>query len=229
MELPSVPPVASTIADPKCSRCSRLPATQGRKTCEPCRIKHNEAFRRWRNKKIQQKQDAEKTDPIVTGKRSFDQMDPPSVTSESSKRPKLQALNNSVISNTEPPQTNPHFQKFTWASELYAELRKQYAARSEKKTFRFRGTHSIIADPTINNKRRARAAERDLKTHSGLKFKLLDRAKHREDDAYTITHRCSCLPTGCSGSIVIRVSDDHSHPLGWLGQRINIAVIHPKS
>nr|GAT59259.1 predicted protein [Mycena chlorophos] len=153
--------------------------------------------------------------------------------SDSSKRVKLtsplqpqNAL--SIPEAQQPPSpTIDDFTKFTWATGLYAELQRQFRARSTKKMFRFRATHSIIADPKVNKKRRARQVERDLQQQTELQFDLDGRVKHRDEDAYTITHRCTCLPR-CTGVIVIHVADDNSHPLGLPGQRVKLTVVHPK-
>jgi len=32
----------------------------------------------------------------------------------------------------------------------------------------------------------------------------------------------------CRGVIQISAEDDHSHPLGWLGQRVKVTISHPK-
>ncbi|KAJ7060981.1 hypothetical protein C8F01DRAFT_1253454 [Mycena amicta] len=241
IESPAPPLTTTSVAEEKCSRCRRAPITTGFKTCAPCRTKHTQSFRQWRKQKEKVLPNSGALESATLGKRKA-QVDE-SLSSATNKRLKpspLQTLSNSSVPNNEShPVSNPPatFQKFTWASNLYSELQSQYSAKSGKKTFRFHGTHSIIADPALNNKRRARQVERDLKTHAGLQFRFADRIKHREGDAYTITHRCSCLPTpkndgeqgGCAGRIVIYVADDHSHPLGWLGQRVKISVTHPKT
>ncbi|KAJ6557940.1 hypothetical protein B0H19DRAFT_1070536 [Mycena capillaripes] len=146
------------------------------------------------------------------------------------------------------------FDKYVVASELHKAIKRRYPDNTT--SLRFYGTYAIIALPDVDNKQRARQVARDLRDNTSLHFNLEDRKSHRGDvaNAYTIKYNCTCRASmkrtasdlatyfasknktmadetpksECRGRIEISAEDDRSHPLGWLGQRVKVTIIHPK-
>jgi len=61
---------------------------------------------------------------------------------------------------------NPGYIEFQTASNLY----KQLKLKSSSKSFQFRGCHSIIIVPTIDNLKRVELVSKDLKKIAKLPF-----------------------------------------------------------
>ncbi|KAF7326043.1 hypothetical protein MKEN_00455200 [Mycena kentingensis (nom. inval.)] len=290
-----IPTAPAPVPPATCNACRRAPATEGYKTCQPCRQKRTENFRVWTQKKRERekagpileysvyqapKEDGKrkavdggdsisdqrpqkrvKTAPLIvsavassTVSTATDSSQPSSLTTGPKKRVKPaptetpafagKTASVATVAKSKRPATaaatsttdflaNPdRFQRFNFGIDLYTTLDSLYCLykSAPTKPFRFYGTHSIVADPAVNNKRRARAIERELKAHTSLSFDVEAREKHRAvDGAYTITHKCTCSGKDpCPGLIWITIIDDNSHAMGWQGQRITVSVTHPK-
>lgn len=118
---------------------------------------------------------------------------------------------------------------------------------------RFVGKFSVIADPAVDNTRRAHMIADQLRargipiscvvttipahppsffTSASTDPRSWDRqtiktnSRNPASNAYTLIHFCTCQET-CYGQIVVSVDDDVSHPYDVLGQRIGVAIFHP--
>lgn len=147
------------------------------------------------------------------------------------------------------PRLNPERgTEYQTADELYKALK---VATSTSKNIAFKGFHTIVASKDINRTKRLKLVARDLREVVRLSFdhkEPLKRNPAKGEKFKRATYRCQCggrkestgplstkkmkLENGrvektCGGRVRITVQwDSESHPLGVVGQMIEIRVRH---
>ncbi|KAJ7196572.1 hypothetical protein GGX14DRAFT_473505 [Mycena pura] len=240
--------MAATL-ESQCNACHRTLATPGYVTCHPCRERRAETKRR-SNEQRRQARRAALVKPSAEQRKLREERVAEATEwlkkRERTMQPPMKSAG--VIPETlAAPSANPVFQKLVDAAHLHKDLKTRYL--DNRHSLRFYGTYAIIAFPDVDNKQRALQVARDLMDNTTLHFNLKDRQRRRSSDAaktYTIFYDCTCQRVSgsayldpknkskkskseCPGRIIISVSNDTSHPLGWLGQRVKVTVTHPKA
>lgn len=123
--------------------------------------------------------------------------------------------------------------EFQTSAELYALLKVSISSSKpdQKSQFRlqFSGHYSIVANPVINNRERARLVVKDLRDVAGLSFvKASTTSTGRKRGKVSLKYACACLPPpDCSGAVIVRVEGDDSHPIEAIkGQKIWVEINH---
>ncbi|KAJ7735812.1 hypothetical protein B0H16DRAFT_128757 [Mycena metata] len=265
MDLDIAVSVAVAAAPSKlCTVCRTAPPTPGYVTCPRCREKRAEQSRKSQERKRERVRMLLANANVANIKANLSTPPPKESISAGKKRkaPPVESAADTlerirkrfktmdpytktdVASKSSSTDSDPIFQKFVVAAELYKYIRRRYADSSTP--FNFHGTYAIIAQPEINNKERTKLVARDLKDNTNL---LLDHDKKlmstTQPHTRIYTCKCSSKPSGsdisayfgsknkaltkseCHGTVEIRAEDDKSHPLGWLGQRVKVIITHP--
>ncbi|KAH9961868.1 hypothetical protein BJV74DRAFT_346414, partial [Russula compacta] len=129
---------------------------------------------------------------------------------------------------TTPASTIPrpvNIPEYQWSDELINELLAQPPRPN------FMGKFSVVADPAVDNPKRARMLVEELRAKGAPipdREHLKPSSRDPSSNSYALIYLCTCQKA-CRGQFFISVEDDVSHPYGVAGQRNIVAVLHSKN
>ncbi|KAE9410706.1 hypothetical protein BT96DRAFT_1011457 [Gymnopus androsaceus JB14] len=248
----------------KCSACSS-PPDPGYKTCTRCRARRNAQSHQAKQRKKDAMQllaasyaKLNASKPVVLSetlkRKSKDEGDSTPVRK---KKRVERILKSYKTANAEPVNmvskddnaAMKFGKEYQTASEMYKRLNK-LALKS--KPVDFEGSYSIVADPAVDNGKRASLVARDIRkiAHFSFNHKAALGPAIQSRTSYSLRFQCTCAPKGdekskkhslaaslnrgkdnaagglCQGKVQVMVMEDLRHPMGIVGQQIRVHIHH---